>query len=118
MVVSEVKLFNHHAFQNFIFFYLLQIFYFICAGALNNLLLRKDMCHWSKGMQIRFNLSHLEQWARDMRLHEAGVTDTLAPIIQAAQILQARKTDADVNSICEMCDKLTVSQVGIDQALE
>ena len=30
-----------------------QIFYFICAGALNNLLLRKDMCHWSRGMQIR-----------------------------------------------------------------
>ncbi|XP_023232737.1 unconventional myosin-Va-like [Centruroides sculpturatus] len=30
-----------------------QLFYFICAGALNNLLLRKDMCHWSKGMQIR-----------------------------------------------------------------
>ncbi|GIY87606.1 unconventional myosin-Va [Caerostris darwini] len=30
-----------------------QLFYFICAGALNNLLLRKDMCHWTKGMQIR-----------------------------------------------------------------
>ncbi|XP_069970718.1 unconventional myosin-Va-like isoform X8 [Penaeus vannamei] len=88
-----------------------QIFYFICAGSLNNLLLRKDMCHWSKGMQIRYNLSHLEQWTRDMRLHEAGVTDTLAPIIQAAQLLQARKTDDDVNSICDMCDKLSVSQI-------
>ena len=30
-----------------------QIFYFVCAGSLNNLLLRKDMCHWSRGMQIR-----------------------------------------------------------------
>ncbi|CAL4082348.1 unnamed protein product, partial [Meganyctiphanes norvegica] len=88
-----------------------QIFYFICAGSLNNLLLRKDMCHWSKGMQIRYNLSHLEQWTRDMRLHENGVTDTLAPIIQAAQLLQARKTDEDVHSICDMCDKLSVSQI-------
>ncbi|XP_076051638.1 dilute class unconventional myosin isoform X4 [Oratosquilla oratoria] len=88
-----------------------QIFYYICAGALNNLLLRKDMCHWSKGMQIRYNLSHLEQWTRDMKLHEAGVTDTLAPIIQAAQLLQARKTDDDVHSICDMCDKLSVSQI-------
>nr|XP_045614507.1 unconventional myosin-Va-like isoform X4 [Procambarus clarkii] len=88
-----------------------QIFYFICAGSLNNLLLRKDMCHWSKGMQIRYNLSHLEQWTRDMRLHESGVTDTLAPIIQAAQLLQARKTDDDVHSICDMCDKLSVSQI-------
>ncbi|RXG58903.1 Unconventional myosin-Va [Armadillidium vulgare] len=69
------------------------------------------MCHWSKGMQIRYNLSHLEQWTRDMRLHEAGVTDTLAPIIQAAQLLQARKTDEDVNSVCDMCDKLSVSQI-------
>ena len=39
-----------------------QMFYFICAGALNNLLLRKDLCHWNKAMQIRFNLSSLEQW--------------------------------------------------------
>lgn len=41
-----------------------QIFYFICAGALNNLLLRKDMCHWSKGMQIRFVQQKLgAEWA-------------------------------------------------------
>jgi myosin-5 len=25
-----------------------QLFFFICAGALNNLLLRKDLCHWNK----------------------------------------------------------------------
>ena len=31
----------------------LKMFYFLCAGSLNNLLLRKDMCHWSRGMQIR-----------------------------------------------------------------
>ena len=30
-----------------------QLFYYMCSGALNNLLLRKDMCNWSKGMQIR-----------------------------------------------------------------
>ena len=30
-----------------------QQFYFICAATLNNLLLRKDMCSWSKGLQIR-----------------------------------------------------------------
>lgn len=88
-----------------------QIFYFICAGALNNLLLRKDMCHWSKGMQIRYNLSHLEQWCRDQRLQDSGVTESLQPIIQASQLLQARKTDEDVNSIVEMCDKLSVVQI-------
>lgn len=30
-----------------------QLFYFMCAGALNNLLLRNELCHWTKGMQIR-----------------------------------------------------------------
>jgi len=30
-----------------------QVYYFLGASALNNLLLRKDMCNWSKGMQIR-----------------------------------------------------------------
>ena len=31
-----------------IFLIFKQLFYFICSGALNNLLLRKDLCHWNK----------------------------------------------------------------------
>nr|KAI8752401.1 unconventional myosin-Va-like [Biomphalaria glabrata] len=88
-----------------------QLFYFLCAGALNNLLLRKDMCNWSKGMQIRYNLSHLEQWLRDNNLHEFGAQAALEPIIQASQLLQARKTDSDVDSVCDMCSKLTTAQI-------
>ena len=30
-----------------------QLFYIINAYMLNNLLLRRDMCHWTKGVQIR-----------------------------------------------------------------
>ncbi|XP_058794767.1 unconventional myosin-Va [Phymastichus coffea] len=86
-----------------------QLFYFMCASALNNLLLRNELCHWSKGMQIRFNLSHLEQWARDVQLVPA--TDSLQPIVQAAQLLQARKQDEDVDSVCDMCNKLTANQI-------
>lgn len=37
-----------------------QIFYYICAGALNNLLLRRELCHWGKGIEIRYNVSSLE----------------------------------------------------------
>ncbi|XP_050398741.1 unconventional myosin-Va isoform X2 [Patella vulgata] len=88
-----------------------QVFYYICAGSLNNLLLRKDMCNWSKGMQIRYNLSHLEQWLRDNKLHESGAIIALDPIIQASQLLQARKTDSDVESISDMCSKLTNAQI-------
>ena len=31
-----------------------QLLYFINATVLNNLILRKDLCHWSKGIQIRY----------------------------------------------------------------
>ncbi|KAG5333500.1 MYO5B protein, partial [Acromyrmex charruanus] len=86
-----------------------QLFYFMCASALNNLLLRSELCRWTKGMQIRYNMSHLEQWGRDRRLEIAS--EALHPIIQASQLLQARKTDEDVNSVCEMCHKLTANQI-------
>nr|XP_018910252.1 PREDICTED: unconventional myosin-Va isoform X1 [Bemisia tabaci] len=89
-----------------------QLFYFICASCMNTLLLRKDLCNWAKGMQIRFNISHLEQWCRDQKLLDSSeILDTLLPIVQAAQLLQARKTKDDVESICEMCSKMTPNQI-------
>lgn len=51
-----------------------QLFYYLCANALNNLLLRREYCHWTKGMQIRFNLSHLEQWARENKIQVRHLT--------------------------------------------
>ncbi|KAF0309549.1 Unconventional myosin-Va [Amphibalanus amphitrite] len=42
---------------------------------------------------------------------ETGVMDTLQPIIQASQLLQARKTEEDVARVCDMCDKLTTPQI-------
>lgn len=51
----------------------------------------------------------MEQWGRDRRLEAAS--EVLQPIVQAAQLLQARKTDEDVNSVCEMCNKLTANQI-------
>lgn len=56
-------------------------------------------------------MSHLEQWLRDNKLQESGALTALEPITQASQLLQARKTEADVDSICEMCSKLTTPQV-------
>ncbi|CAD5125633.1 DgyrCDS13833 [Dimorphilus gyrociliatus] len=88
-----------------------QLFYFICANSLNNLLLRKEMCHWSKAMQIRYNVTHLEQWLRDNKLAQQQTLETLEPIIQASQLLQARKSEEDVDAICEMCTKLTAAQI-------
>ena len=59
----------------------------------------------------RFNLSQLEQWLRDKRLHDGGALNEMEPLIEATQLLQARKTDADVDSICDMCSQLSTPQV-------
>ncbi|XP_029431749.1 unconventional myosin-Va isoform X2 [Rhinatrema bivittatum] len=89
-----------------------QMFYIIGATTLNNLLLRKDMCSWSKGMQIRYNVSQLEEWLRDKNLMNSGVKETLEPLIQAAQLLQVKKkTDEDAEAICCMCNALTTAQI-------
>ncbi|XP_052785910.1 unconventional myosin-Va-like [Mya arenaria] len=88
-----------------------QVYYFLGASALNNLLIRKELCNWSKGTQIQCNLYHMEQWLRDNKLQDSGAGSSLEPIVQASQLLQARKTDADVDSVCDMCSKLTVPQI-------
>ncbi|XP_028298967.1 unconventional myosin-Va isoform X10 [Gouania willdenowi] len=89
-----------------------QQFYIIGAVTLNNLLLRKDMCSWSKGMQIRYNVSQLEEWLRDKGLMVCGAKETLEPLIQAAQLLQVKKkTDEDAEAICSMCQGLTTAQI-------
>lgn len=51
----------------------------------------------------------MEQWARDEKLVPA--TESLQPIIQAAQLLQARKNDEDVDAVCEMCSRLSANQI-------
>ncbi|MBZ3872842.1 Unconventional myosin-Va [Sciurus carolinensis] len=89
-----------------------QMFYIVGAITLNNLLLRKDMCSWSKGMQIRYNVSQLEEWLRDKNLMNSGAKETLEPLIQAAQLLQVKKkTDDDAEAICSMCNALTTAQM-------
>lgn len=87
-----------------------QLFYYVCAGALNNLLLRRELCNWSKGLEIRYNVSGLEDWGRSKKMEEV-VKQALSPVIQASQILQARKSDNDVSTICDICDNLSIQQV-------
>ncbi|XP_074488727.1 unconventional myosin-Va-like [Sebastes fasciatus] len=89
-----------------------QQFYIICAVTLNHLLLRKDMCSWSKGLQIRYNVWQLEEWLAERELADCGAKDTLEPLIQAAQLLQIKKkTESDAEAICNMCSALTTEQI-------
>lgn len=46
----------------------MQLFYYICAVSLNNLMLRQDLCTWKTGMKIRFNVGCLEQWIKQKKM--------------------------------------------------
>ncbi|XP_027138043.1 unconventional myosin-Vb [Larimichthys crocea] len=89
-----------------------QLFHCINAVSLNNLLLRKDVCSWSTGMQLRYNTSQMEEWLRANNLYQSKAAATLEPIIQAAQLLQVKKkTTQDAEAICSLCSGLTTQQI-------
>ena len=75
----------------------------------NNILIRKDVCNLFKGMQVRHNLTKLEQWATDKKLDLKSV---LLECIQISQLLQIDKTQMDhVDSIFETCTSLNSLQL-------
>ncbi|XP_055514583.1 unconventional myosin-Vb-like [Leucoraja erinacea] len=89
-----------------------QVYYIIAAVTLNNLLLRRDVCSFNNGVQIRNNLSQLIEWLRGKSLHQSGAAELLEPLIQATLLLQLNKvTDADAEAICSMCTALSQPQI-------
>lgn len=89
-----------------------QLFYLICAQSLNQLLIRRDLCQFTKAMQISFNLSCLVQWCRERYLiHWREIVEQLDPITQATKLLQTRKSSDDIGTIEEVCNKLRPSQI-------
>uniref|UniRef100_H2ZQ86 Myosin motor domain-containing protein n=1 Tax=Ciona savignyi TaxID=51511 RepID=H2ZQ86_CIOSA len=89
-----------------------QVFYCITAHTLNNQLVRKELCNWSKAMQIRYNVSQLEEWLRNANLGDGLVRDTLEPLVHASQLLQVKKqSDTDADEICNMCTSLNPQQI-------
>ncbi|NXG31151.1 MYO5C protein, partial [Dromaius novaehollandiae] len=89
-----------------------QLFFLIGAVTLNSLFLRKDMCSCRKGMQIRCNISYLEEWLKDKNLQSSNAKETLEPLSQAAWLLQVKKiTDDDAKEIYEHCTSLSTVQI-------
>ncbi|KAM6294831.1 unconventional myosin-Va-like [Aegotheles albertisi] len=89
-----------------------QLLFLISGTTLNYLLLRKDMCSWSRGIQLRYNISQLEQWLRAEGLQQSGAREVLEPLVQAAQLLQVKKvTEEDAAALCSLCTVLSPQQV-------
>ncbi|KAJ7311412.1 hypothetical protein JRQ81_007046 [Phrynocephalus forsythii] len=88
-----------------------QLFFLVGAVTLNSLFLRKDMCSCRKGMQIRCNISYLEEWLKEKNLQSSSAKETLEPLSQAAWLLQVKKaTEEDARAICEHCTSLSMVQ--------
>ncbi|XP_062849386.1 unconventional myosin-Vc [Trichomycterus rosablanca] len=89
-----------------------QLFYLIGATSLNSILLRKDLCSYRKGMQIRCNISYLEEWLKEKGLQANSVMETLRPLSQTAWLLQVNKTtDDDAVEIQQRCHELSSEQI-------
>ncbi|KAM6396140.1 unconventional myosin-Vb-like [Rhynochetos jubatus] len=89
-----------------------QLLFLISGTTLNYLLLRKDTCSWSRGIQLRYNISQLEQWLRAEGLQQSEACEVLEPLVQAAQLLQLKKvTEEDAGALCSLCTVLSPQQV-------
>lgn len=87
-----------------------QLFYLINAHMCNHLLLRKDLVRLTKGMQVRYNISKLEDWSREHNLEQA--CSSLVEAVQITQLLQCNKTKSqDIETIFQTCTKLKPLQV-------
>ncbi|KAI7812276.1 putative unconventional myosin-Vc, partial [Triplophysa rosa] len=89
-----------------------QLFYLIGSTSVNSILLRKDLCSCRKGMQIRCNISYLEEWLREKDLQGSNAMETLGPLSQVAWLLQVNKTaDEDAAEIKQRCSELSSVQI-------
>ncbi|XP_069480944.1 unconventional myosin-Vc isoform X2 [Ambystoma mexicanum] len=89
-----------------------QLFFLIGTVTLNSLFLRKDMCSCRKGMQIRCNISYLEEWLKEKNMQSSTAKETLEPLSQAAWLLQVKKiTDEDAKEIFDRCTALSTVQI-------
>ncbi|XP_062404048.1 unconventional myosin-Vc [Sardina pilchardus] len=89
-----------------------QLFHLLATTCLNTILLRKDMCSCRKGMQIRCNISYLEEWLKEKDLQGCSAMETLQPLAQAARLLQVNKTsDEDAREIRDSCPELSPVQI-------
>lgn len=88
-----------------------QVFYYICAVALNNLMLRSDLCTWRTGMKIRYNIGVIRSFSTSEMGLAADIFSPLDALADVSTLLQLRKSEDDVASICDLCARLTSTQI-------
>ena len=63
-------------------------------------------------MQLRYNVSQIEEFLSRRNLRDKQIVDALAPLVQASQLMQVKKQDEkDATQLLSMCSALTGAQV-------
>merc|ERR1712003_607885 len=70
-----------------------QLIYFIVSISLNQLLVRRDLCNWTKAMQLRYNVSQIEEYLSRREMRDKNMLRELSPLVQASQLMQVKKQD-------------------------
>ena len=75
--------------------------------ALNNLLMRKDLCNNERAIEIIYNISYFEQFLREHSISNwEDVKHMLDPILQANKLLIGNKTDKQIQAIVDTTEAL------------
>ena len=75
-------------------------------------LVRRDLCNWTKAMQLRYNVSQIEEFLSRRNMREGPIIKELNPLVQSSQLMQVKKQDEnDAKLLLQMCDSLTGAQV-------
>lgn len=81
--------------------------------------MRRDLCNWTKAMQLRYNVSQIEEFLSRRSMRDANIIKELSPLVQASQLMQVKKQDEkDANALLSMCDALTGAQVNWKCSIE
>ena len=73
---------------------------------------RRDLCNWTKAMQLRYNVSQIEEFLSRRNMREGPIIKELNPLVQSSQLMQVKKQDEnDAKLLLQMCDSLTGAQV-------
>ncbi|KAM3716733.1 Unconventional myosin-Va [Dirofilaria immitis] len=87
-----------------------QMIYWICALALNHLMFRRELCNFEKAIQIKHNVIEVQSWLSTNGL--SGYRETLEPLVQASHLLQSKKDESNLDTLCgAMTSKLKPKQV-------
>ncbi|CAG8564133.1 772_t:CDS:2 [Ambispora leptoticha] len=82
-----------------------QLYYYISSELFNRILAKKKYMCRSKAMQIRLNVSILEEWVRDNNLSQ-NTTAHFQPLVQLLQLLQCWSQMADFTMMVQTTKEL------------